>query len=56
MIYMEISENNLKLISEALDTQIRLLDSYINKNQEQEARILRFRLIKDDIDTLLLRQ
>lgn len=51
---MEISENNLKTIMTALDTQVRLLDSRIRRTKEDELLMLRCAQIRDDIETYLL--
>lgn len=52
---IDIPISRLELIDEALATQIRLLDSYVNKAPEQQSRLARFRSVKYDIETLLLR-
>lgn len=51
---MEIRHSDLALISEALGTQIRLLEARVCKTQADEIRILRFQRLKDDIDELQL--
>lgn len=53
---MEIPARYLKLISEALGTQIRVLSARINKTYDDEVRIEQFKKVKDDIDTLILEQ
>ena len=52
---VEISEHNMGLIQEALATQIRLLKSYINPDDELRSRIMNFERLKNDVDDLMLR-
>ena len=56
MITFQTTEQRLRLIDEALATQIRLLDSYINKGRDQELRLAWFRQVKHEVETLLLEQ
>ncbi len=51
---IEISREQLKLVSEALATQIRLIDAYINKEDDQIIRMMKFHRVKYVIDALLL--
>lgn len=53
---IDISETRLILIQEALETQIRLLESYINRDAALQAKIDRFKSLKMDIDTVMLQQ
>lgn len=53
---VEISEHNMGLIQEALDTQLRLLRSYIHPDDQIRMKILNFQRLKDDVDELMLRQ
>lgn len=51
---MDIRHSDLLLLSEALGTQIRILEARVCKTREEETRILRFQRLKDDIDELIL--
>lgn len=53
---MEISEKNLKLIEEALATQVRLLDARINKTDRDRLRIYEFSKLLEDVRALILKQ
>lgn len=53
-VKLEFSVERVELIKEALDTQVRLLDSYINKGPDQELRLARFRAVQREIDDILL--
>ena len=53
---MQISIHNLELIRHALSVEIRLVDSYINKSQEQLAHLEELRDLWFDVDALLERQ
>lgn len=53
-VKLEFSVERVELIKEALDTQVRLLDSYINKGPDQEHRLARFRAVQREIDDILL--
>lgn len=53
---IDISDRNLELISAALATQIRLLDSYINPDRDLLLKLAAFKCLKDDIDEIRLRQ
>lgn len=51
---IDISRRRLELIDEALATQIRLIDAYINKGPDQLERLAWFQLVKYEIETFLL--
>lgn len=53
---IEITEHNMSLIQEALETQLRLLRSYIHPDDVIRLKILNFQRLKDDVDELMLRQ
>lgn len=53
-VKLEFSVERVELIKEALDTQVRLLDSYINKGEDQQLRLDRFRYLQHEIDDILL--
>lgn len=53
-VRLEFSVERVELIKEALDTQVRLLDSYINKGDDQQLRLARFRHLQHEIDDILL--
>lgn len=48
------TEHRLRLIDEALATQIRLIDAYINKGRDQEVRLAWFRQVKSEVEQRLL--
>ncbi len=48
------TEHRLRLIDEALATQIRLIDAYINKDRDQEVRLAWFRQVKSEVEQRLL--
>lgn len=48
------TEHRLRLIDEALSTQIRLIDAYINKDRDQEVRLAWFRQVKSEVEQRLL--
>lgn len=51
---MEIRTSDLLLIKEALETQIRLSKSFVNKTRDDEIKILRFENLLSDIEVLIL--
>ena len=51
---MNLSTDRVLLINEALKTQIRLMESYINKGADQMIRLEKFRRIQYEIETALL--
>lgn len=51
---MQLSRDRVELIKEALDTQVRLLDSYINKNDRLERRLMKFQHVRQEIEEILL--
>ena len=53
-VKLEFSVERVELIKEALDTQVRLLDAYINKGPEQELRLARFRHLQHEMGDILL--
>lgn len=53
-VKLTLSIERLELIKEALDTQVRLIDSYINKGPDQEFRLAKFRAVQRDIEEILL--
>lgn len=53
-ITFQTTEQRLRLIDEALATQIRLIDSYINKTHDQEVRLAWFRQVKSEVENTLL--
>lgn len=53
-IKMQLSRDRVELIKEALDTQVRLLDSYINKNDRLERRLMKFQHVRQEIEEILL--
>lgn len=55
-VKLTLSIERLELIKEALDTQVRLIDSYINKGPDQELRLARFRAVQREIEDILLAQ
>lgn len=54
IITFTTTEHRLRLIDEALATQIRLIDSYINKDRDQEVRLAWFRQVKSEVEQRLL--
>lgn len=54
MITFTTTEHRLRLIDEALATQIRLIDAYINKDRDQEVRLAWFRQVKSEVEQRLL--
>lgn len=55
-VKLTLSIERLELIKEALDTQVRLIDSYINKGSDQEFRLAKFRAVQREIEDILLAQ
>lgn len=51
---LDLSTERVRLIDEALKTQIRLLESYINKDADQMIRLEKFRQVQYEIETALL--
>ena len=51
---LDLSTERVRLIDEALKTQIRLMDSYINKGPDQLNRLAAFRQVQYEIETILL--
>ena len=51
-----LSQDRVELIKEALDTQVRLLKSYINRDDKLDYRIARFEIVQRDIEEALLKQ
>lgn len=51
-----LSHDRVELIKEALDTQVRLLKSYINRDDKLEYRIAHFETVQHDIEEALLQQ
>lgn len=56
MIKLEIPGQKLELIAQALRTQIRLLESYMNRSDEMQLEINKFRSLLIDIEQVLLDQ
>jgi len=54
IITFTTTEHRLRLIDEALATQIRLIDAYINKDRDQEVRLAWFRQVKSEVEQRLL--
>lgn len=53
-VKLTLSIERMELIKEALDTQVRLIDSYINKGPDQEFRLAKFRAVQREIEEILL--
>lgn len=51
-----IRHEDLLLIKEAVETQLRLLRSYINKSQRNYEQIARFEGVLDRVSAMLLNQ
>ncbi|MBQ9310758.1 MAG: hypothetical protein IJ222_07870 [Bacteroidales bacterium] len=49
----EFSANDMKLLDEAVGTQLRLLGSYINKSTQDYARIARFESLQQKIQDFI---
>lgn len=50
----EVSRERLELVKEAVDTQVRLLDAYINKRADQIIRLHKFQIIQSELEGILL--
>ena len=55
-IKFTLSMERVQLLKEALDTQVRLIDAYINKDRDQEIRLAKFQHLQHEFETLLLAQ
>ena len=54
-ITITMPRRKLELIEKALATQVRLLSSYINRDDDLELRIREFNNLHEDIQELLLK-
>ncbi len=53
-IKFEFSRERVELMKEAVDTQVRLIDAYINKQDDQIIRLQKFQHIQYDLERILL--
>ena len=49
MMKVEMPRHNLEMIRDAVSTQIRLIDAYVNKSPEQVSRLEEYRNIWFDL-------
>lgn len=54
-ITITMPRRKLELIEKALATQVRLLSSYINRDDDLELRIREFNYLHEDIQDMLLK-
>lgn len=54
-ITITMPRRKLELIEKALATQVRLLSSYINRDDELELKIREFNYLHEDIQDMLLK-
>lgn len=50
----KLREPDVRMLITAVDTQIRLISSYINRTREQEYQILKYEFIKSTLEDALL--
>lgn len=50
---MEISLSNMKIIAQALGTEIRLTSSYVNRTKEQDAHIVQCQYLLRNFEDLI---
>ena len=55
LITITMPRRKLELIEKALATQVRLLSSYINRDDDLELKIREFNYLHEDIQELLLK-
>lgn len=48
-----IYRNELEMARRALASQIRLMDSYVNKTREQQLRLMEFRDLYSKVDRII---
>lgn len=50
---IKIYRNELEMARRALASQIRLMDSYVNKTREQQLRLMEFRDLYSKVDRII---
>lgn len=50
---IKIYRNELEMARRALASQIRLMDSYVNKTREQQLRLVEFRDLYSKVDRII---
>lgn len=50
---IEVTRHNLEMLRDAVSTQIRLIDAYVNKSPEQVSRLEEYRNIWFDLYDLV---
>lgn len=50
---IKIYRNELEMARRALASQVRLMDSYVNKTREQQLRLVEFRDLYSKVDRII---
>ena len=50
---IQIRNSDLELVRQALETQIRLTNSYVNKTQEQQLRLIEFQDLHSKVNRII---